>query len=99
MIAAGDLDQRITIERTQVGGGRTQIATVWASRLDVSDGERFGIGTGWTMTSRFVIRYGGAAAQVRPSDFVVHEGHSQQIKAVKRTKEGRHRFLEITATG
>lgn len=101
MTNAPSLDQRITVERMQTVGGvntRVPLATVWAARSDVSDAEKFGLGVAWVLTSRFTIRDSGAAAQVRPTDFLKHDGRSWQVKGVKRAKLGRGRFLEVTAT-
>jgi SPP1 family predicted phage head-tail adaptor len=106
MTAAGDLDRRIVIERsTSVpdgGGGHittwTEIADVAASRRDVSDTERVAYGGIVSeLISRFVIRDGGPAATVLPSDRLNHEGQVWNIMGVKEALDGRNRFLEITA--
>lgn len=99
MTRASNLDQRIAIERVQPGGVRSVIATVWASRVDLSDTQRMAVGNAWVRTSRFVIRDSGAVTVVRANDFVMDAGKSLQVQGVKRTKDGRNRFLEITAKG
>lgn len=106
MTAAGDLDRRIVIERSTTvpdgGGGHTvtwtELATVAASRSDVKDTERVAYGTIVSeLVSRFVIRAGGPAGTVDPVDRLAYEGDTWAILGVKETKQGRNRFLEITA--
>jgi SPP1 family predicted phage head-tail adaptor len=107
MTAAGDLDRRITIERSEIVGDDGfgnpiyewgPLATVAASRADVSDTERVAYGTIISeLVSRFVIRAGGAAASVNAVDRLAYEGDRWEILGVKETKQGRNRFLEITA--
>ena len=102
----GQLDRRISIERNQ--GSVTNdlnetvevwapIATVWARKRDVSDGERAASGqVGSTLQSRFVIRSSPAARGFTPVDRLVYNG-VWQIHGIKELDEGRNRFLEITA--
>ncbi|MHA6642974.1 phage head closure protein [Mesorhizobium sp. A623] len=107
MTGTGSLDRRIVIERyTVVGddGAGNQIvewlplATVSASRSDVSDTERVAYGGIVSeLVSRFVIRNGGPQATVNSVDRFAYDGLTWEILGVKETKEGRNRFLEITA--
>jgi SPP1 family predicted phage head-tail adaptor len=107
MTAAGDLDRRITIERSEIVGDDgfgnpvydwAPLATVSASRFDVSDTERVAYGTIVSqLVSRFVIRAGGVAGTVRAVDRLSYDGGTWEIMGVKETKQGRNRFLEITA--
>lgn len=107
MTAVGDLDQRITIERVDILGIDTfgnpicewkPLATIAASRSDVSDTERVAYGAIVSrLVSRFVIRTGGPAASVNSVDRLAYEGVRWEILGVKETKQGRKRFLEITA--
>jgi SPP1 family predicted phage head-tail adaptor len=107
MMKAGNLDRRITIER-EIETGRnevnepiyawTALATVWARRRDASDGEREAAGqVGSTLLSRFVIRSSSTSRTVTPVDRINYSGGTWNILGVKETKEGRMRFLEITA--
>lgn len=107
MPAIGDLDRRITIERRMRVGddGRGNViyewvplATVSASRTDVSDSERVAYGGIVSeLVSRFVIRDAGPQATVKASDRLSHDGEAWNVMGVKETKDGRNRFLEITA--
>lgn len=74
------------------------LATVWASRQDVSDGENISAGRTTAMAAaRFVIRNAGAAAGVTTQDRLSYDG-IWNIEGIKETKEGRKRFLELTCT-
>lgn len=107
MITGSKLDRRLTIERFTVVGddgyGNTieewqQLATVAASREDLSDKERFAYGGVFSETiRRFVIRAIGPQATLKGSDRLQYEGETWDIIGVKETREGRKRFLEITA--
>ncbi len=107
MTTAGDLDRRITIERSSIIGddgfgnpvyGWAPLATVAASRADVSDTERVAYGGIIAeLVSRLVIRAGGPAGTVHSFDRLDYDGESWEIMGVKETKQGRNRFLEITA--
>lgn len=109
MTVAQSLDRRITIRRKGVEIGRDEWNlpivgpdiefTVWASREDVSDGERMAAGSvgGYRMT-RFIVRYSKQTAGILPSDELLHEGRNHNILGIKETKDGRRRFLEITTS-
>ncbi|UUP19509.1 phage head closure protein [Nitratireductor thuwali] len=107
MPGAGKLDRKITIRRfTSVPNEFNEpvetwsdfLPNIWARREDVSDGEKFAAGqVGSSLRSRFVIRSSTASRTVTPVDRLVHEGSTYNIHGVKETKEGRRRFIEITA--
>lgn len=102
---AGPLDRRITIERatatTDAFGGETltwaTVATVWGSREDVTDGERWRAAeVAATITTRFRIRWSSDVSSVSPKDRLVCEGRTYQIHHVKEIQ--RRTGLEITAS-
>ncbi|WP_206456246.1 phage head closure protein [Aurantimonas marina] len=107
MMNASDLDRRIAIERfTETRNAFNEIvqsweplATVSAKRHDVSDAERFAAGQiGAELRSRFIIRDVGAASTVTPVDRLSHDDNIWNVNGIKQTRDGRDRFLEITAT-
>ena len=103
MIGAGELDRRITITKPGaaahngweiVPGAPAPIATVWARRRDLSDGERSrGNIDSALVVARFVIRW---RADVDRSCAVEHDGLHFQVTAVKEL--GRREWLELTAS-
>ena len=106
MPGAGDLDRRIVIERATVTQNAfnedvqtwATYATVWASRKDVSDGEKLAAGQiGASLSSRFVIRSSTIAKAIKPNDRINYDSAIWSIFGIKETAEGRKRFLEITA--
>lgn len=107
MTTGSDLDRRVTIERRVVvgddgyGGHIVEwqaLATVAASRHDVSDSERFAYGGIVSDTlRRFTIRASGPQAGVNSVDRLRYGGKVWNIIGVKETRDGRNRFLEITA--
>lgn len=103
-LGAGPLDRRITIERATVTRNAlneevrtwSPIATVWASKSDVKDAERWAAHeVAAEVTTRFRIRWQAALANLNPLDRVICEGRTYDINAVKEV--GRHEGLEITA--
>lgn len=101
---AGALDRRIVIERATTtpdefnASGETwaALATVWASKSDVKDGERMRAGAvSSEITTRFQVRYSTTLADVGPKDRVRFDGRTYDIVAVKEI--GRNEGLEITA--
>lgn len=105
-MAAGKVDRRIVIQRaTTVPNELNEpvetwatYATVWASREDVSDGEKMSAGQVSSMLmSRFVIRSSLTAKGVTPKDRISHDGGIWNIFGIKETRHGRNRFIEITA--
>lgn len=102
-MTAGPLDRRITVERKTVTNtplGQTEawatIATVWASRRDVSDGEKAASGTAIsTVASRFVVRATPDTRAIRPNDRLTEGRLMFEIVGIKEL--GRNDWLEITA--
>jgi SPP1 family predicted phage head-tail adaptor len=111
MAGAGPLDRRITIERattvpnefnepveTWVPLPGLTDGKIWARREDVSDGEKFAAGqVGSALRSRFVVRSSTVTKTVTPVDRLNYDSAIWNIHGVKETKDGRNRFIEITA--
>lgn len=102
---AGGLDRRIVIERVSVTYDEfnapveqwSTLATVWASKVDVKDGERFRAdAVSSEITTRFRIRYSTTVADVSPRDRISYDGRLYDIVAVKEV--GRREGIEITAS-
>jgi SPP1 family predicted phage head-tail adaptor len=100
---AGKLDRRITINRaTETRDGFNNVvltwaplATVWASKLEISDGERIGaMEVGAEITTRFQIRWAPVVEDVNPKDRVIFNGRVHDIFGVKEL--GRRIGYEIT---
>lgn len=102
-LSAGDLNRRVKFRRkTVVNGplGATEtwrdILTCWASRNDVSDGEKIAAGTTMSITrSRFAIRSSEQARALLPRDELFEGGRRFEIIGIKEI--GRNDYLEITA--
>lgn len=101
----GELDRRVTLQRSQeVMNGLNEpeltwsdLATVWARRRDLSDGEKEAAGQlGASLISRFVVRSTAVTRALAPSDRLFHEGRVWSIKGIKEADLGRNRFIEIT---
>ena len=101
---AGKLDRRITIERysssiNDLGeevGAWAPLATVWASKADIRDSERFSAQqVNSTITTRFQTRYLSMLADVNPKDRLTHGDMLYGIVSVKEL--GRREGIEITA--
>lgn len=99
------LDRRVQFRRatlTDDGYGMAETwadhgAPVWASRRDVSDGERFRAGEVTAMiTARFVVRHSAFTAGLTPKDRLICEGVEFDIVGIKQSPERRQSF-EITA--
>lgn len=99
------LDRKITLQRAtftqndfgeQIATGWADLATVWGSKKDVSDGERLQAGelTADRVT-RFQIRYDSAWSDLSPVDRLSFESRTYEIQAVKEI--GRREGIEITA--
>lgn len=103
MIGAGKLDRRITLQRkavTNTGLGVTEawanLGTIWASRKDVSDGEKMAAGGVMaTLAARFVVRSSDLTRGLTPKDALIDGGKTFQIAGIKELD--RRGFLEITA--
>ena len=102
---AGDLDRRLTLRRATVTTNSlnelvsnwSDLATVWASKKDVSDGERVRAQeVGSSITTRFQVRWSTVTASLTPKDRLVCEDREYEITGVKEI--GRRVGLEITAT-
>ena len=105
MLAAGSLDRRVRLERATSQANAfnepvqtwTPIATVWASKKDVSDRERLASAqVGASLTTRFQIRWSSLVADLNSKDRLVCEGRTYEIAAVREL--GRREGLEISAT-
>lgn len=102
---AGKLDRRITLQRATTAQDETgqevqtwsDLATVWASRRDVSDAERVAAAeVAASITTRFQIRWGTSWADLNPREHrVALDGRIYDISGVKEI--GRREGLEITA--
>lgn len=103
VIGAGSLDRRITIRRKEeentnlgVTGIWHDLATVWASRKDVSDGEKAAAGSlQSTVIARFIVRSSSLTRGIVPRDELIEGGQSFEITGIKQI--GRRDFIEITA--
>ncbi|MDZ7906333.1 MAG: phage head closure protein [Cypionkella sp.] len=98
------LDRRIQFRRatlTDDGFSRVEVFTdhgapVWASKQDVSDGERFRASEVSAMiTTRFKVRWSAFSADITPADALICEGQTYNITGIKEV--GRRTVLEITA--
>lgn len=105
MSGAGDLDRRVQFRRaTLVDDGFQQVETwgnhgnpVWASKTDVSDGERWRAGeVGASITTRFVVRSSTFTRDLTPKDRLICDGPEYDISGIKEI--GRRDRLEITAS-
>ena len=107
-MSAGKLDRQIELQRTVPDQSNefnepvavwSRIARVWAEKSDVSDGERAAAGqVGSFRVSRFKISSTSKVTRtVTPADRILYDDLIWNIHGVKETKDGRRRFLEITA--
>jgi head-tail adaptor len=101
---AGKMDRRVRLERAAVAHnglevavtGWSALATVWAEKLEISDGERSRqVGVEASATTRFRVRWSSIVADLNPKDRAVCEGRTYDIVGVKEL--GRRVGLEITA--
>lgn len=102
--SAGRYDRRVLLERivttrdafNENEKNWTDLATVWASKVDVSDAERIrNAEVGATITTRFRIRWSTDVADLSALDRLKCEGRTYEISGVKEI--GRREELEITA--
>jgi SPP1 family predicted phage head-tail adaptor len=102
----GRMDRRITLQMdgVQIGTdpfndpilGEPLNLTVWASKEDIKDGERYAAQeVGAEVTTRFRIRWSDAVKNFDPRGRVLFDGRTYSISAVKEL--GRREGLEITA--
>lgn len=101
---AGELDRRLTLRRRTVEANAANedvetfidLATVWASKKDVSDGERVAaMQVGSEITTRFQIRWSADWSDLNPKDRCACEGREFEVVGVKEI--GRREGIEITA--
>ena len=104
---AGKFDRRITIERFAAGspavdafGGESgawgALATVWAQRTPVSDGEKWRAQeVAAAITERFLIRWSSTVSGVSAKDRISYNSRLYDISGVKEV--GRRQYIEITA--
>ena len=102
---AGQLDRRVTLQRASTAPNSFNepesiwlpLATVWASKTDVSDGEKLrSAEVGATIDTRFQIRWSTRVSSIGPKDRLTFEGRTYDIVGVKEI--GRRLGLEISAT-
>jgi len=102
---AGPLDRRITLERYGISynsdfepiEGWTELGKRWASKEDVSDGEKVRAAqVGASVTTRFRVRYDGLTSTITAADRLTCEGLEYEIQGLKEL--GRREGLEITAS-
>ena len=105
-MTAGNLDRRVQFQReTTTNSGLGEVSTwanyggpVWASRKDVSDGEKAANGGVFAeVTARFQLRGSSFSQGLRPKDRLVTGGRSFEIIGIKELGT-RGAMLEITAT-
>lgn len=104
---AGKRDRKIKIERFTTaadGSGEliktwAELATVWAAKTDVSDGERFRAAeVAATISTRFRVLYSADLADVNPKDRIEYPVGSGVYFDIFSVKEiGRREAIEITA--
>jgi len=103
-VEAGKRDRRLTLKQRSVSSNTLNesveefdtLATVWASKLDVSDAERVrSMQVGAEITTRFQILWSEAVSVIDPKDRCVEAGREYEIVGVKEI--GRREGIEITA--
>jgi SPP1 family predicted phage head-tail adaptor len=104
-VTAGKRPYRLTIRRASFtqdpGSGENvetwaDLGTVFASKQDVSDGEKVAAAeVSATITTRFVIAWSATVQSVNPKDQVVCDGRTYDLWGVKEL--GFHEALELTA--
>ena len=104
MTGAGALDRRVQFRRATLSdNGLEQVevwadygAEVWASRSDISDGERWRAGEVQAhVTTRFQVRSSAFTRAITAKDRLTCEGREFDISGIKQI--GRRDRLEITA--
>ncbi len=100
----GKLDRRVTFLRAELMddglqeryGDAAPLGTVWASKTDVSDGERERLrAVGSEITARFVVRSNSVTRSVLRSDLLTCDGLTYEVVAIKEI--GRRDGIEISA--
>jgi SPP1 family predicted phage head-tail adaptor len=104
-LQAGAMDRRIALQQATVTydalNNPTEtwatLATVWASKEDLSDSERVAAAeVGAAMTTRFRIRYSLKVSGINPKDRLTFDGNTYEVVNTKEI--GRREGIEITAT-
>ena len=99
------LDRRVVLQRKTITRGEanapletwTVLATVWASKRDVTDVERLRADeVGSALTTRFAIRWSTDVDDLGADDRLIFDGRTYNIEGVREI--GRHDGLEINAT-
>lgn len=102
----GNLDRRVQFLRaTLVDDGYQTVQVwndhgvpVWAQKTDASDSERWRASeVSASISARFVVRWSSFTRDITPKDRLSCEGVEYGITAIKE-KDGRHAWLEISAT-
>ena len=105
MANAGKMDRRVQFQRATItDDGFSSVETfanhgspVWASKNDVSDGEKWRADqVSAVISARFQVRYSTFTAALTPADRLVYSGTTYDISGIKEL-EGRKRIFEITA--
>lgn len=105
MKGAGTLDRRVQFSRatlTDDGFGMVETwaplgGPVWASKEDVSDGEKWRAGQVQAqITTRFKVRFSAFTAGLTPKDRLSCEGLTYDVTGIKEVGS-RRTFFEITA--
>ena len=106
MTVAGDLNRRIAIERSTETTNEynepvrtwAEVATLWAKREDVSDGEMIAAGElGAYLGARFTVRRSSLTETITPRDRLRHDGATWNIQAIRERREESMAFHEIRA--
>lgn len=102
---AGNLDRRIAIERYSLTRNAdnepeeawAEIGKRWASKKDVSDGEKLRAAeVGAMVTTRFQVRWDSLTLTLTAADRLVYDGKTYDIVGTKEL--GRREGIEITAS-
>lgn len=102
---AGKLDRRITLQRYGITynddnepiEGWEEIGKRWASKEDVSDGEKVRAAqVGASVSTRFRVRYDSLTSTITAADRLTCEGVQYVISGTKEG-DGRREEIEITA--
>ena len=102
---AGKLDRRVTLRRAEVKQNDFgedvetwgDLATVWASRAEVSNRERFAAQqVGAELVARFRLRYSQRIHDLSPLDRIVVDGREHNITGV--AEIGRREGFEVTVS-
>jgi|SRR5690606_29557701 len=102
---AGALDRRITLQRYGISynsdnepiQGWTELGKRWASKEDVSDGEKVRAAqVGASVSTRFRVRYDSLTSTLTAADRLTCEGVQYVISGTKEG-DGRREEIEITA--